>query len=95
MRKYVATDPTGDGVQVRIGINSGPGMAAIVGTARFHYDVPGDAVNVASRMESTGEPGKIQITETTHRHISAEFSCKKRGQITVKGKGEMTTWIVV
>jgi class 3 adenylate cyclase len=67
-------------------------VGGIVGTTRFHYDVWGDAVNVAARMESSGEPGRIQLAPGTHALVGATFQCTPRGSIVVKGKGEMETW---
>jgi len=83
------------GLQLRIGINSGPVVAGVIGRKRFLYDLWGDAVNIASRMESAGTPGRIQITEPTHQLLSTEFECERRGPIQVKGKGEMETWYLV
>ena len=84
----------GQRVEFRIGINSGPLVAGVIGTTKFHYDVWGDTVNVASRMESHGEPGRIHITESTYNLIKDDFVCEARGLIVVKGKGEMETWFV-
>jgi adenylate cyclase len=81
-------------VQFRIGINSGPVIGGVIGMRKFVYDVWGDAVNIASRMESHGLPGKIQISEETHRRLCGEFACQRRGTIAVKGKGEMETWLL-
>lgn len=79
----------------RIGINSGPVIAGVIGHKKFQYDVWGDAVNVASRMESQGLPGEIQITESTHELVKEDCECIPRGTINIKGKGEMATWQVV
>jgi adenylate cyclase len=81
-------------VQFRIGINSGPVIGGVIGKRKFVYDVWGDAVNIASRMESHGVPGKIQITGETHRRLCENFTCQPRGKIVVKGKGEMETWFL-
>jgi guanylate cyclase len=82
-------------VSFRIGVNTGPAMAAVVGHHRFTYDVWSDAVNTASRMESSSVPGRIQVTEETHRRLGARYTFEPRGQIEVKGKGPMTTYFLV
>jgi class 3 adenylate cyclase len=82
-------------VTFRIGVNTGPAMAAVVGHHRFTYDVWSDAVNTASRMESSGVPGRIQVTEETYRRLCDRYTFEPRGQIEVKGKGPMTTYFLV
>lgn len=79
---------------MRFGINTGPAVAGVVGQRNFHYDIWGDAVNTASRMESTGEPGRIQVSEATYALVKDEFECEARGEVDVKGKGMMRTWWV-
>lgn len=78
----------------RIGVNSGAVVAGVIGRKKFIYDLWGDAVNIASRMESHGTGGMIQITQSTHELVKDKFDCAPRGQINVKGKGEMDVWHV-
>ncbi|MDX1467872.1 MAG: adenylate/guanylate cyclase domain-containing protein [Acidimicrobiia bacterium] len=85
----------GHKITFRIGINSGPLVAGVVGTHKFSYDVWGDVVNVASRMESGGVPGSIQITAATYELIRNDFVCEPRGVVSVKGKGDMSTFILL
>jgi adenylate cyclase len=83
------------GLELRIGINSGPVVAGVIGRKRFLYDLWGDAVNTASRMESHGTSGRIQITRATKDLLEDEFICEPRGTIPLKGKGETEAWYLV
>jgi guanylate cyclase len=83
------------GLELRIGINSGPVVAGVIGRKRFLYDLWGDAVNTASRMESHGTSGRIQITQATKELLGDEFVCEPRGIIPLKGKGEMEAWYLL
>ncbi len=85
------TDATFD---IRIGINTGPVVAGVVGTKKFAYDIWGDTVNIASRMESNSEPGRINISEDTYNIIQHTFSCEYRGKLAVKNRGEMNMYFV-
>jgi adenylate cyclase len=88
-------DPAGRPLQVRIGIDSGPVVAGVIGTAKFSYDLWGDTVNTASRMESTGVPGCIQVTDRAYRRLRDRYRFERRGPVEVKGKGELVTWFLV
>ncbi|MBD1920207.1 response regulator [Microcoleus sp. FACHB-831] len=84
-----------ENIQIRIGINTGVVVAGVIGTKKFIYDLWGDAVNVASRMESSGQPGIIQVTTATYERLKDKYVFEKRGTIKVKGKGEMVTyWLI-
>lgn len=80
--------------EIRIGIHTGPVVAGIVGVKKFQYDIWGDTVNTASRMESSGETGKVNISETTYRLVNHTFNCSPRGNIAAKGKGEIAMYFV-
>ncbi len=83
---------TGIDLDVRIGVHTGSVIAGVIGAMRFSYDIWGDTVNTASRMESHGQAGRIQISQQTQERLGKEFITIERGVIDVKGKGEMTTW---
>jgi adenylate cyclase len=88
-------DPYGKAVPIRIGMANGPVVAGVVGSRRFFYDVWGDAVNVASRMETTDSVGRIQVPETVYERLKDRYVLQARGSIDVKGKGVMRTWYLV
>ncbi|HEY9303134.1 MAG TPA: adenylate/guanylate cyclase domain-containing protein [Mycobacterium sp.] len=88
-------DSHGDALPLRIGLANGPVVAGVVGSRRFFYDVWGDAVNVASRMESTDSVGRIQVPEDVYERLKNDFVLQERGVFDVKGKGLMRTWYLV
>jgi guanylate cyclase len=92
---FAANQVDGRRLAFRIGINSGPVTAGIIGTNKFSYDLWGDTVNAASRMESGGAPGSIQVSTATYELIKDRFVCESRGMTSVKGKGEMETFFLV
>jgi class 3 adenylate cyclase len=79
---------------IRIGVNSGPVVAGVIGTMKFIYDLWGDTVNVASRMESHGVPGAIQVTQSVYERLKDRYDFEARGEIEVKGKGHLQTWLL-
>ena len=88
-------DPQGRAVPLRIGLAAGPVVAGVVGSRKFFYDVWGDAVNVASRMESTDVEGRIQVPQSVYERLKHDYVLEERGDIDVKGKGLMHTWYLV
>ena len=90
-KKDTASELTFD---IRIGINTGPIVAGVVGTKKFAYDIWGDTVNVAARMETMAEPGRINISENTYKLIKQDFCCEARGEISVKNRGKLQMYFV-
>lgn len=88
-------DTAGAKVEIRIGMHVGPAVAGVIGLKKFIYDVWGDTVNTASRMESTGVPGRLQVTAETRERLAKAFELERRGIVEVKGKGPIETWFVV
>jgi adenylate cyclase len=88
-------DPAGQPLALRIGIDTGPVVAGVIGTTKFSYDLWGDTVNTASRMESQGVVGCIQVTERTYRRLRDRYRFERRGPVQVRGKGELVTWFLL
>ncbi|HEU0192324.1 MAG TPA: adenylate/guanylate cyclase domain-containing protein [Mycobacterium sp.] len=88
-------DPLGQPLSLRIGLAAGPVVAGVVGARRFFYDVWGDAVNLASRMESTDNEGRIQVPQDVYERLKSTFVFEERGKVNIKGKGVMRTWFLI
>ncbi len=86
------SEETGEAISVRVGLHTGPAVAGVIGVSKFFYDVWGDTVNTASRMESHGEPGRIQVTAVTKEALGEAYLFEPRGPINIKGKGSIETW---
>ena len=82
-------------MELRIGINSGPVVAGVIGRSKFIYDLWGDTVNLASRMESHGVPGAIQISQATRDHLGERYHVESRGEIDLKGRGRHRTYLLI
>ena len=80
---------------MRFGIHTGPVVAGVIGKRKFSYDVWGDTVNTASRMESTAEPHMIQVSDATYHHLQVEYALRSRGHVPVSGKGELATYELI
>ena len=89
------SESTGLAMQARIGIHTGPVVAGVIGTHKFVYDVWGDTVNTANRMESYSLPGRIQVSATTRHVLQDRFKFEPRGSMQIKGKGMMETFFLV
>ncbi|MGB3615745.1 MAG: adenylate/guanylate cyclase domain-containing protein [Elainellaceae cyanobacterium] len=85
---------SGDSIEIRIGINTGPVTAGVIGTKKFIYDLWGDTVNLASRMESHGLSSTIQVSEATYQRLQSQYRFRVRDDVSIKGKGTMTTYIL-
>jgi class 3 adenylate cyclase len=86
---------SGEGVRIRVGMHVGPAIAGVIAIRKFIYDVWGDTVNTASRMESHGVPARIQVTQATYERLRGSFDFEPRGPVDVTGKGWIPVWLLV
>jgi class 3 adenylate cyclase len=84
-----------DTLQIRVGLHIGPAVAGIIGLKKFIYDIWGDTVNTASRLESNGVPGRIQITAATAERLAGGYTFEPRGTVDIKGKGSVETLFLI
>jgi class 3 adenylate cyclase len=89
------SDPGGTQIRIRIGIHTGPAIAGVIGDHKFSYDLWGDTVNTASRMESHGDADRIQVTGDIYEKLKDEFVFEPRAEIEIKGKGRIKTWWLI
>jgi adenylate cyclase len=94
-KKYKELEESGSqGWELRVGIHTGPIVAGVVGKRKYAYDIWGDTVNIASRMESNGEPGKVNVSSATYALIKDKFECHHRGKISAKNIGEVDMYFI-
>jgi adenylate cyclase len=87
--------PKGERLQLRLGMHVGPAVGGVIGLKKFIYDLWGDTVNTASRMESHGVPGRVQVTVDTYQRLKDRYDFEPRGNIIVKGKGSMPVYLLI
>lgn len=93
-RKHNAKAAIGKNLEIRIGVNTGRVVAGVIGKSKFAYDIWGDDVNIAARMEQSGESGKINISGSTYQYVKDQFKCSFRGMVDAKNKGKIEMYFV-